>query len=126
MLEPEPSALPLGDIPITSTSIQNYRHFVKSSVISQVYLSKSTNPDEAAYQEILDSSHATVHHFVAADARDGFVLSPVLTEDILAKYAPDLNERHAYISGPPVMVASVKRLIKGRAQRVKTDYISGY
>lgn len=86
----------------------------------------TVSPDEAAYQEIINNSSAVVHNFVATNVRDGFVVSPILTDDILEKYVPDLDERHAYISGPPVMITSVKHLLQGRAKHIKTDYFSGY
>jgi ferredoxin-NADP reductase len=53
--------------------------------------------------------------------------SPYATEEIIQKNVPDVSARHAYISGPPPMVRSVKQSLRHlKARKIKTDYFTGY
>lgn len=83
-------------------------------------------PEEAAYKDILDASNVDVHYFVADNENELFSKATQLTERLLQDRVTRLRERHAYISGPPVMVAAAKKLVKGRVARIHTDYFSGY
>lgn len=84
------------------------------------------SPAEIAYRDILESHSVTVHYFTADTTPEDYPSAPSLTKDILAEYVQDLPNRVAYISGPPNMVSSAKRLLRGKAKSVKTDYFSGY
>ena len=55
-----------------------------------------------------------------------WIESPVLTPDVVAAAVPDLAQRHAYVSGPPAMVNSLRPALKRQARKVHTDYFSGY
>jgi len=52
--------------------------------------------------------------------------SPFITADVLAEAVPDLASRHAYVSGPPAMVNTVRRALRRRCASVRTDYFTGY
>lgn len=52
--------------------------------------------------------------------------APFLSADLIAEAIPDLAERRAFVSGPPVMVNSVREGLAQRCPRVRTDYFSGY
>jgi glycine betaine catabolism B len=53
--------------------------------------------------------------------------SPRITEEIIRNNVTDISARHAYISGPPPMVRSVKQSLKRlKARKIKTDYFTGY
>lgn len=63
------------------------------------------------------------------------VAGTVITTDLLADHIPDLADRHAMISGPPVMVSAIRTSLFGprwtlglrrRVRSVVTDAFSGY
>jgi ferredoxin-NADP reductase len=50
-----------------------------------------------------------------------------LTNDDVIRYIPDAPNRHAYISGPPAMVDSMKHAVRQTGvKHVKSDYFTGY
>ncbi|MGA8850544.1 MAG: hypothetical protein WB508_02380 [Aeromicrobium sp.] len=55
-----------------------------------------------------------------------WIEAPFLSTDLIAQAVPDLATRHAYLSGPPAMVNAVRGGLAKRAERVRTDYFSGY
>ncbi|HEX6258506.1 MAG TPA: hypothetical protein VFZ48_03435 [Candidatus Saccharimonadales bacterium] len=54
--------------------------------------------------------------------------SPYVTQQILHDMVPNLQNRQAYVSGPPLMVQAIKKALKaeGVKKAVKTDYFTGY
>ncbi|MTD15747.1 hypothetical protein GIS00_17575 [Nakamurella sp. YIM 132087] len=53
--------------------------------------------------------------------------APFVGKDALEQSVPDLAERSVYVSGPPAMVAAVRRSAKqAGARRVHTDAFTGY
>jgi len=84
------------------------------------------NPEEAAYKDILDNSAVDVHYFVADQPGELFLEGSRLNDDILKTWVTGLGRRHAFISGPPAMVAGAKQLLKGKVKKIHTDYFSGY
>jgi NAD(P)H-flavin reductase len=54
------------------------------------------------------------------------VEAPFISVDLVATAVPDLDQRLAYVSGPPAMVNSVRAGLAKRCKRVKTDYFTGY
>ena len=59
---------------------------------------------------------------------DGWVhvASPFISPAVLDETVPDASSRHAFVSGPPVMVNAVRGDLAQRCRRVRTDYFSGY
>lgn len=59
---------------------------------------------------------------------DGWVhvASPFISSAVLDQTVPDASSRHAFVSGPPVMVNAVRGDLARRCRRVHTDYFSGY
>jgi ferredoxin-NADP reductase len=49
-----------------------------------------------------------------------------LDGDVLRAAVPDLAEREVLVSGPPALVADLRRRLRGGARRVRTDAFSGY
>ena len=50
-----------------------------------------------------------------------------LSAEVLAEAVPDLDQRDAYVSGPPAMVDGTRALLRrAGARRVRTDAFSGY
>lgn len=89
--------------------------------------------DELAYKDILEAAGIKV--FIVTKTNQPLTLpkawvhinEPFITKDILVKYVSDIDARFAYISGPPLMIDSVKKQLKQlRVTRIKTDYFIGY
>jgi ferredoxin-NADP reductase len=77
---------------------------------------------EIAYRDILTQAHAAGAKVVVID--DPAVR---LTDDYLDKLGIKRPDTNAYVSGPPAMVRSYKRLLRCAGMRsVRTDYFSGY
>lgn len=55
-----------------------------------------------------------------------FVQAPMLSAEVIAAAVPDLAERRAYVSGPPVMVNALRRELGAACRTVRTDYFTGY
>jgi ferredoxin-NADP reductase/Na+-transporting NADH:ubiquinone oxidoreductase subunit NqrB len=62
------------------------------------------------------------------DLPDGWahVAAPVVSGEVVAEAVPDAGDRVAYVSGPPAMVSALRRDLRRRCSRVRTDYFSGY
>lgn len=86
-----------------------------------IYLAKSQ--DEFMYRSVFEAAKTIgVKTLYVADP------APLTTEQI-QKYVPDLLERGAYVSGPPIMVRHIKKVLRslGVARHaIKTDFFSGY
>ena len=88
--------------------------------------------EELAYREQLAASGARV--FVVAPSApadlpaDWEYAGPRrIDADLLRDAVPDLADRHAFVSGSPELVGSVRRALRTvKARRVSTDYFSGY
>jgi NAD(P)H-flavin reductase len=79
------------------------------------------------YVDELRNNGAIVHCFSATPTQDSaFRVAPAVDADIVSSFVPDTSQRYAYISGPPAMVANVKKLLRGKVKRIHTDYFSGY
>lgn len=55
-----------------------------------------------------------------------FVQAPMLSAEVIAAAVPDLAERRAYVSGPPVMVNALRGDLGSACRTVRTDYFTGY
>lgn len=108
--------------------ITPYRSMVKHLIdtgqkrdIILLYLAKSQ--DEFMFKGIFDSAKT-------AGLKTIYVADPApLKSEQLQKYVPDLTERKAYVSGPPVMVRHAKRVLRSfgvKRRAIKTDFFSGY
>ncbi len=86
-----------------------------------LYLVK--NQDEFMFRDIFDAAKP-------AGLRAIYVADPApLNAEQLKKHVPDLVERKPYVSGPPIMIRHIKKVLRslGVAERsIKTDLFSGY
>lgn len=91
-----------------------------------------SSPAEIAYRDVLAVSGIRVIVVVPggkAEVPSGWTVvdGVAVTKEILADYATDVSRQRVYISGPPLMVNSVKRLARSLgAKKVHTDHFSGY
>lgn len=86
---------------------------------------------EIAYQEILADAEKklpiNVVNILAKEKIAGCEFG-FLTEEIIKKHAPDYLEREWYISGPPMMVRSYRKLLKDMKvplKQIVTDFFPG-
>ncbi|MEO6604236.1 MAG: hypothetical protein ABIN55_01360, partial [Aeromicrobium sp.] len=88
-----------------------------------------TAPEEIAYADELAGFRVVIVSPVAPDHLPTMwrhVEAPFISVDLVATAVPDLDQRLAYISGPPAMVNTVRGGLVKRCKRVKTDYFTGY
>lgn len=89
--------------------------------ITIVYQAKRA--EEFMYKSVFEAAKA-------AGVKTIYIADPApLSADQLAEIVPDLHERRAFISGPPVMVRHVKKVLHSLGvprRTVKTDFFSGY
>jgi len=56
-----------------------------------------------------------------------FAAGQYVSADLLAEHVPDIARRHAFVSGPPVMVNAITGALRGLGVgRIHTDRFSGY
>lgn len=89
------------------------------------------NSDELAYVEIIRRSgvRTIVVSEHVSERLPGWFYAPQSRVDssLLESYMPDLIERMAYVSGPPLMVEAASQILKALGvKRLKTDHFSGY
>ncbi|RYF29115.1 MAG: FAD-dependent oxidoreductase, partial [Chloroflexi bacterium] len=99
--------------------------------ITLFYGAATTNA--VIYQDILDK----------AEQKVGLRVVPVIAEpeknwkgesgfvrvSLLHRYVPDFRDRLIYISGPPVMVETIRKQLRQKGvdkRHIKTDYFTGY
>jgi ferredoxin-NADP reductase len=126
---PKDAAVPLllvaGGIGITPFLSQLRHHPKRDAVL--VY--GVTGPEEISYADELASFNVVL---VSAERPDHlpttwrWVEAPLLSAELIASAVPDLAKRRAYVSGPPVMVNSVRPGLAKRCAGIKTDYFTGY
>lgn len=88
-----------------------------------------TSPEEIPYADVLAGFKVVIVSPVAPDQLPTLwrhVEAPFVSVDLVATAVPDLDQRLAYISGPPAMVNAVRTGLVKRCKRVKTDYFTGY
>ncbi len=88
-----------------------------------------TAPEEIAYADELAGFRVVIVSPVAPDHLPTswrHVEAPFLSVDLVAAAVPDLDQRAAYISGPPAMVNAVRAGLAKRCKRIRTDYFTGY
>lgn len=88
-----------------------------------------TAPEEIAYADELAGFKVVIVSPVAPDHLPTLwrhVEAPFVSVDLVATAVPDLDQRAAYVSGPPTMVNAVRAGLAKRCKRVKTDYFTGY
>ncbi|WP_332642997.1 FAD-dependent oxidoreductase [Aeromicrobium sp.] len=88
-----------------------------------------TSPEEIPYADVLAGFRVVIVSPVAPDQLPTLwrhVEAPFVSVDLVATAVPDLDQRLAYISGPPAMVNAVRAGLVKRCKRVKTDYFTGY
>lgn len=73
--------------------------------------------EQAPYLDELEQIEGLELHLLVGDA---------LTAEAIAAVVPDLADRVALVSGPPAMVAALRRGLRGRVRRVHTDVFLGY
>jgi ferredoxin-NADP reductase len=89
---------------------------------------------DAVYKDLLTTAEAigiNTHYVVAHGkaTKDVSAYQGYLTAELLQKTVPDYKDRLFYLSGPPSMVNSYKKLLKQQGiarNRIKTDYFAGY
>ena len=92
--------------------------------ITVLYFVRS--PEDAIYRKFLENSGADIHYFSGQNADHLFSQADQLTDTLLHDRVTNLSQQVAYVSGPPQMVRSVKKILKGKVSDIKTDYFSGY
>jgi ferredoxin-NADP reductase len=135
---PEDPKVPLlyiaGGIGITPF-ISHLRHLQHTKEDRDIMLIYAVSSDEEiAYREVLEASGITVciltpvkNHNPHPVTTWRYIQAPYLTKRLLQEITPDIATRHVYISGPPALVDSVKRISKqAQAKKIKSDYFIGY
>lgn len=88
-----------------------------------------TAPEEIPYADVLAGFEVVLVSPIALEhlpARWRHVESPFISVDLIAAAVPDLDQRLAYISGPPAMVNVVRAGLVKRCKKIRTDYFTGY
>lgn len=118
-----PTLLIAGGVGITPfiSHLQSASHPEKITVL---YFVRS--PKDAIYRKFLDASGADIHYFSTQNPDHIFSRADQLTDALLHDRVTSLSRRVAYVSGPPAMVRSVKKILNGNVADIKTDYFSGY
>ena len=86
-------------------------------------------PEEIPYADVLAGFRVVIVSPVAPENLPTLwrhVEAPFISVDLVATAVPDLDQRRAYVSGPPAMVNAVRAGLAKRCKRVKTDYFTGY
>ncbi|CAN5390149.1 hypothetical protein BH09ACT1_BH09ACT1_28180 [soil metagenome] len=121
-----------GGIGITPF-ISHLRHLRESADDRDVVLVYAVSDEaELAYADELEN--LGVHVLVVAPTRPSrlpvgwdYLGAGHLTGTVLADRVPRLTSRAAYVSGPPVMVSSLKRDLRALGlRRIRSDYFAGY
>ncbi len=89
----------------------------------------SRRPRRSPYADVLAGFKVVIVSPVAPDHLPTLwrhVEAPFVSVDLVATAVPDLDQRLAYISGPPAMVNAVRAGLVKRCKRVRTDYFTGY
>ena len=87
---------------------------------------------EIAYAEVLRTLNISVAIVTTSDAplpvsNWAHYNMPRITQSMLRKAVPDITNRIAYVSGPPIMVdIATSYLKKLKAKKIKQDYFTGY
>ncbi len=77
----------------------------------------ANNDDKFAYHQVFDQARTIYHN----TATSGYV-----TAQFIQKNIPDYSARHFYISGPPAMVDSYKKILLSlKVKHIHTDYFPG-
>jgi len=89
--------------------------------------------DELAYKEILEASGIKVIIVTKSSSHLKLPKNWIhsnearVSKEMILKYIPDVSERSAYISGPPLLIDAVQSdLKKLQVKHIKTDYFIGY
>jgi ferredoxin-NADP reductase len=91
-----------------------------------------SSPAELAYRDVLEAAGIKVIIVTRGEiptlpAGWYHINDSSISHDIFMKLAPQITNRHAYISGPPAMIRTYKHLLHGSGvRRVTTDYFTGY
>ncbi|MBP2437682.1 FAD-dependent oxidoreductase [Microbacterium amylolyticum] len=116
----------IGITPIVS-QLRHDRLARVSRDVVLVYVASCS--DELAYRDDIARCGVPVHVVVpdrpAALPTDWTWSGDRLTAEALLTVVPDLADRHAFVSGPPALIAGLAPAL-GRARKVTTDAFSGY
>lgn len=89
--------------------------------------------DSVIYQDILDKAEQKVGlrvvPVIAEPTKDWEGESGFVRVSLLHRYVPDFRDRLIYISGPPVMVETIRKQLRQKGvdkRHIKTDYFTGY
>ena len=133
---PKDATIPLlfiaGGIGITPfmSHVLDIEHRKQPRDITLIYIVNDI--DDAAYIDEMRSSGIRV--IVVTKTNQPITIkgwthhneSRITTNDLIG-YIPDLGRRHVYISGPPLMVDAMRRMLKeSQVKHIKTDYFTGY
>ncbi len=113
------------------TPLISFLRAYKNRDITLVYA--VSKPEEIAYRDVLAVSGIKVIIVTSGGkvphAPGGWkvINAPFVSAEILQREIKDIDKRTVYISGPPLMVNSVKRAAKSlNAAHIKTDHFAGY
>ena len=89
--------------------------------------------EELAYKDILMAAGIKVYVITKSSSAlslpNGWIHinEPYITKEVIVKHIADVDQRNAYISGPPLMIDGVKSQLGSlKVKRIKTDYFIGY
>jgi glycine betaine catabolism B len=120
-----------GGIGVTPFSSIVKESIDRESKLDAVMFYLNRNIEDVAYLDLFTSANTLglkLVNILDLPPKDWSGERGFLTKEILARHCPDFKERIAYISGPPGMVGSYKKLLKNAGmpdKNIKTDYFPG-
>ena len=131
--------LPRGDAPVLMVAagigvtpfVSQLRQLEATGERSDVVLLYvASDPAELAFRSELAATGARVVVFTPEEPADlpahwTWAQGARLDADALGRHVPDLASRHAFISGPPRLIASLAQALR-RARSLTTDAFAGY
>lgn len=127
-----PLLLVAGGIGITPFASQLAHAHALGQDRDVVVVYSNSNPGDLPYGDLLAKSGARV--ILVSPVKPAnmpaswdYAGSGRVTRELIASRVPDVAKRHAFISGPPGLVNTIRVALRGLgAGRVHTDYFSGY
>ena len=128
----EPLLLVAGGIGITPFASQLASATARGDRRDVIVVYAFSTAGQLPYADLLEASGARVvlfgpHGDSALPAGWEWGGDSRVTGDRLAELVPDVAQRHAFVSGPPALVNSIRQTLRTQgARRIHTDYFSGY